>query len=120
MPTLDHNYNTVEFRQARSTLDAGWILDWIKRVTCFVRAAIVTPSERYLGWASEGTVLGRDVPVQFGCPVDDHETWTLGLNAEIQLQSALDLETGITTFVPLPDDESEGLTEWTVDSDIMS
>lgn len=120
LPTLDENYNTMEFRQARSTLDVEWILDWIRRVTCFVLTAIVTSSAQYMIWAEEGTVYGQEVPVKFGCPVDDPESWCLGPNDEIELQSAVNLETGVTTFIPIESDSSEGLTESTLDDEIMT
>lgn len=36
------NYGTVEFRQARATLNVPWVLAWIKIVVAFVYAAIET------------------------------------------------------------------------------
>lgn len=59
------NYGTVEFRQARATLDVPWVLAWIKIVAAFVEAAIYTEDEVFDQMAEDLDDVYDVKPCQF-------------------------------------------------------
>lgn len=63
-------YKTVEFRQAAGTIDAEWIVAWVKNICSFVIAAAATEDETWYEWAEslDSVVTDAEIRSRFGMP----------------------------------------------------
>jgi hypothetical protein len=63
-------YKTVEFRQAAGTIDAEWIVAWVKNICSFVTAAAATEDETWYEWAEslDSVVTDAEIRRRFGMP----------------------------------------------------
>ncbi|KAH0607896.1 uncharacterized protein H6S33_001948 [Morchella sextelata] len=62
--------NDVEFRQAAGTIDAEWIVAWVKNICSFVTAAAATEDETWYEWAEslDSVVTDAEIRRRFGMP----------------------------------------------------
>lgn len=63
-------YKTVEFRQAAGTIDAEWIVAWVKNICRFVTAAAATGDVTWYEWAEslDSVVTDAELRSRFGMP----------------------------------------------------
>lgn len=59
--------NTIEFRQAIGTVDAGKTLDWVWRIIKFVTSAVATSDCEFYSWADQG-IHDFGIYHRFGVP----------------------------------------------------